>query len=135
MVKEKGKTLFAWGVEPDKDYHQTSNEQDNLMALNALNATFSIAKAQIDAAKKTSKVSGYFSGYYSYLKRDKSQNHQTNPPPNGVLRAHVVKAECCLLIAVLQLLQESVMGYIKCGLNLRRGKVTIYLPRAIEKII
>jgi hypothetical protein len=42
--------------------------------------------------------------------------------PNGVLRAQVIKAECCLQIAILQLAQETVVGYIKCGLNLRRGE-------------
>lgn len=93
------------------------------MALNALNATYTIAKGQLDAAKKVSKVSGYFSGYYNF--------RRSEPPPsehvsNGVLRAHVIKAECCLLIAVLQLLQESVMGYVKCGLNLRRGSLSKY---------
>jgi hypothetical protein len=45
---------------------------------------------------------------------------------NGVLRAHVAKAECCLQIAIIQLLQENVMNYIKCGMNLRRGKHVLY---------
>ncbi|KAI9494554.1 hypothetical protein BDB00DRAFT_882781 [Zychaea mexicana] len=98
------------------------------MALNVLNTTYSLAKAQLDATKKTSRISGYFSGYYNYFKRDSgSSPTSTASPssdistPNGILRAHVVKAECCLLIAVLQLLQESVMSYVKCGLNLRRA--------------
>lgn len=47
--------------------------------------------------------------------------------PNGVLRAHVVKAECCLQMAILYLLQENVMSYIKCGLNLRRAYVSYSL--------
>jgi hypothetical protein len=46
--------------------------------------------------------------------------------PNGVLRAHVVKAECCLLMGILQMTQESVVGYLKCGLNIRRGN-TIHM--------
>lgn len=102
------------------------------MALNALNATYDIANTQLEAAKKSSKVSGYFSGYYNYLKKkDNTTSDATTPatpsrqpgdyPPNGVLRAHVLKAECCLQIAILQLLSESVMGYVKCGLNLRRA--------------
>lgn len=104
------------------------------MALNALNTTYDIANTQLDAAKKSSKFAGYFTAYYSYLK--KKDNTTTDAaaaatpaaprqsgeyPPNGVLRAHVLKAECCLQIAILQLLQESVMGYVKCGLNLRRA--------------
>ena len=100
------------------------------MALGVLNTTYNIAKAQLDAAKKSSQISGYFSGYYNYFKSSSPTRTTTptSPPspdlstPNGVLRAHVVKAECCLLIAVLQLLQESVMSYVKCGMNLRRGK-------------
>lgn len=100
------------------------------MALNALNETYDIANTQLEAAKKSSKVSGYFSGYYNYLKKKDDSTTPTptdtarpsaNYPPNTVLRAHVLKAECCLQIAILQLLQESVMGYVKCGLNLRRG--------------
>lgn len=42
--------------------------------------------------------------------------------PNGALRAHVVRSECCLLMAMLHLHQETVVGYLKAGLNLRRGK-------------
>lgn len=102
------------------------------MALNALNTTYDIANVQLEESTLSSKVSGYFSGYYNYLKK-KETNTTTDPvtmsaprqtgdyPPNGVLRAHVLKAECCLQIAILQLLQESVMGYVKCGLNLRRA--------------
>ncbi|KAI8638511.1 hypothetical protein BD408DRAFT_18127 [Parasitella parasitica] len=109
----------------------TSTDQDQAMALNALNETYDIANTQLEAAKKSSKISGYFSGYYNYLKRkdDTTATATTtaavhpsaNYPPNSVLRAHVLKAECCLQIAILQLLQESVMGYVKCGLNLRRA--------------
>lgn len=100
------------------------------MALNALNATYEIANTQLELAKKSSKISGYFAGYYSYLKKKDDTSTMTTPPSarpttehpsNGVLRAHVLKAECCLQIAILQLLQESVMGYVKCGLNLRRA--------------
>lgn len=98
------------------------------MALDALNTTYDIANTQVEAAKKSSKVYGYFAGYYNYLKKkDATETTATTPkpaadyPPNGVLRAHVLKAECCLQIAILQLLQESIMGYVKCGLNLRRG--------------
>jgi hypothetical protein len=97
------------------------------MALDALNTTYDIANTQLNASKKSSKLSGYFAGYYNYLKNTPITPSATprataDYPPNGVLRAHVLKAECCLQIAILQLLQESVMGYVKCGLNLRRGE-------------
>ncbi|KAJ3059127.1 tetratricopeptide repeat domain 39A, partial [Quaeritorhiza haematococci] len=44
-----------------------------------------------------------------------------NVMPNGELRALVTKAEANLLCAVLMLLQESVFGFMKAGLKLRRG--------------
>ncbi|KAI8989508.1 hypothetical protein BDB01DRAFT_545832 [Pilobolus umbonatus] len=100
------------------------------MALDALNTAYEIANAQLEAGKASSKITGYFSGYYNYLKKKNtstpsSPTTQSRPPadypPNGVLRAHVLKAECCLQIAIIQLLQESVLSYVKCGLNLRRA--------------
>ncbi|KAI8083690.1 hypothetical protein BDF21DRAFT_437923 [Thamnidium elegans] len=107
----------------------TSADQDQTMALNALNTTYDIANTQLEATKTSSKITGYFSGYYNYLKKKGTDTPEpaSTPresgdyPPNSVLRAHVLKAECCLQIAILQLLQESVMGYVKCGLNLRRA--------------
>lgn len=110
-------------------------------AIDVLTTTYSIASAQIDAAsKKTVGNSVYqaMSSYYNYIKFARGSGGLPASPkpatlksiqkdgvtfvPNGVLRAHVAKAECCLQIAILQLLQENVMGYIKCGMNLRRGK-------------
>lgn len=41
---------------------------------------------------------------------------------NGALRAHVIKAECGLLMSLVWLSQETVLGYLKMGLNLQRGK-------------
>lgn len=109
-------------------------------AIDVLTTAYSIANAQIDAAtKKTVGNSVYqaMSSYYHYIKFARGSGGLPASPkpatmksirnegvtfiPNGVLRAHVAKAECCLQIAILQLLQENVMGYIKCGLNLRRG--------------
>ncbi|CEP11632.1 hypothetical protein [Parasitella parasitica] len=111
----------------------TSADQDQTMALNALNETYNIANTHLEAAKKSTKISGYFSGYYNYLKKKDAITATADVaaasrplakyPSNSVLRAHVLKAECCLQIAILQLLQESVMGYVKCGLNLRRGNM------------
>ncbi|KAF7721737.1 Tetratricopeptide repeat protein 39C [Apophysomyces ossiformis] len=119
----------------------TSGEHDYAMALKVLNTTYDLAKAELDATKQPSgsSGSGYFSGYYDYLRQgghddphpvsttratvNTSTDAKEEPPfpPNGVLRANVIKAECCLQIAILQLLQESIMGYVKCGLNLRRA--------------
>ncbi|RKP14451.1 hypothetical protein BJ684DRAFT_15224 [Piptocephalis cylindrospora] len=40
---------------------------------------------------------------------------------NSELRNNVIRAESYLLVALLQFLQESLMSYVKAGLNLRRG--------------
>lgn len=109
------------------------------MAIDILTQTYLIASAQIDSASKKGfggSVAHYVSSYYSYIKHTRSRSLPHATPatsdeilkqevkflPNGVLRAHVIKAECCLQIAILQLAQETVVGYIKCGLNLRRGE-------------
>ncbi|KAL7327994.1 hypothetical protein PS15p_206338 [Mucor circinelloides] len=118
----------------------TYNEDDIQLAMDTLTLSYNIAKIQIDnaAVKKP-----YKSTWSSYLPSMMSSN-QTGLPdcppvvtmktddtnysndgprflPNGVLRANVVKAESCLLMGMLQMTQESVVGYVKCGLNLRRA--------------
>lgn len=110
-------------------YIQTSEEQDYDVALKALNATYTIASAQSGTAKGTSKITSYISNYYNYLKSNKaspSTRPSTDYAPNGALRALVIEAECSLQIAILHLLQESVLGYFKCALNLERGKHVYY---------
>lgn len=101
---------------------------------------YSIANAQIDNATKknmSDTVIQYFNTYRNYIKFSRGtgvpthvtpakpkalEAHKVETVPNGILRAHVAKAEACLQMAILHLLQESVAGYIKCGLNLKRGK-------------
>ncbi|GAA5812064.1 hypothetical protein MFLAVUS_005513 [Mucor flavus] len=118
----------------------TTDDSMSKNAIDVLTTTYSIANAQIDAATKKSvgdTVYQAMSSYYNYIKfTRKSAGLPSSPKPatlkslqkdgvdfvpNGVLRAHVAKAESCLQIAILQLLQENVMGYIKCGMNLRRA--------------
>ncbi|KAI8141468.1 hypothetical protein BJV82DRAFT_670747 [Fennellomyces sp. T-0311] len=118
----------------------TADDEATDRAIEVLMVTYSLANAQIDAATKKNvgdSVVQYFASYYNYIKysrgnsalpaspkpatRDAIKKNKITFVPNGILRAHVAKAECCLQIAILQLLQESVVGYIKCGLNLRRA--------------
>ncbi|RUP51193.1 hypothetical protein BC936DRAFT_149491 [Jimgerdemannia flammicorona] len=115
----------------------TFHEDDIKIAIDTLTETYSLANAQIEAAapKKPLKdsVSQYIATYYQFFTTNNTGLPATPPPlsseeaalsqflSNGVLRAHVVKAECCLLIAMMQLSQESIVGYLKCGLNLRRA--------------
>ncbi|KAI8092618.1 uncharacterized protein BX664DRAFT_91006 [Halteromyces radiatus] len=126
----------------------TSDDQATKNAINVLTTTYNLANAQIDAATKKNvgdSVVSYVTGYYQHIKYSRGSKGSGLPSspkpvtkrsiqeegvdflPNGVLRAHVAKAECCLQMAILQLLQENVMNYIKCGLNLRRAYVSYSL--------
>ncbi|KAI8336822.1 hypothetical protein BC941DRAFT_354020 [Chlamydoabsidia padenii] len=125
----------------------TSDERATKNAIKVLTTTYNLANAQIDVATKKNvgdSVVSYVSSYYQHIKysRGSSNGLPSSPKPvtkrsiqeegvdflpNGVLRAHVAKAECCLQMAILQLLQENVMDYIKCGLNLRRAYVSYSL--------
>ena len=109
--------------------------------MTALATAYTIAKAQIDNTQFKKPLKEAVSQYFSaMLARNNASGLPSNPAPitrangagvpkeaptflpNGILRAHVIKAECCLLMSILQLSQESVVSYLKCGLNLRRGK-------------
>jgi hypothetical protein len=108
-----------------------------------LTTTYNIATAQIDLVTKKSvgdSIMQYMTSYYNYIKFARASGGlPSSPKPatlktiksdqitfasNGVLRAHVAKAESCLQIAILQLLQENVMSYVKCGINIRRGMLS-----------
>ncbi|KAI8338365.1 hypothetical protein BC941DRAFT_512516 [Chlamydoabsidia padenii] len=124
----------------------TSDDRATKNAIQVLSTTYSLANAQIDVATKKNvgdSVVSYVSSYYQHIKYSRGSSSGSGLPsspkpvtkrsiqeegvdflPNGVLRAHVIKAECCLQMAILQLLQENVMNYIKCGLNLRRAYVS-----------
>ncbi|KAI9253060.1 hypothetical protein EDC94DRAFT_620056 [Helicostylum pulchrum] len=117
----------------------TYHESDVEIAMNALATAYTIAKTQIDNTSFKKPFKDTVSTYFTTLLSTNSTGLPKNPPamampnssggvsspnaftPNGVLRAHVVKAECCLLMGILQMTQESVVGYLKCGLNLRRA--------------
>ncbi|GAN00872.1 tetratricopeptide repeat protein 39A isoform X2 [Mucor ambiguus] len=108
-------------------------------AIKVLMSTYNLASAQIGNSTKRNvggTVIQYFTSYCNSIKFSRGsgvptnvtpvkpkalETHKVNTIPNGVLRAHVVKAEACLQIAILYLLQETITGYIKCGLNLRRA--------------
>ncbi|KAF9281064.1 hypothetical protein BGZ68_006860 [Mortierella alpina] len=116
----------------------TFNELDIQNAIRILTQAETLCSAQIQAApKKTvplmSSVSklvssgwGYFGYKDSFKKGDKNSSAGTPPPPpkhmtNGEIRARVVRAEGLLLTSLILLLQESIMSYLKAGLNLRKG--------------
>ncbi|GAN07432.1 tetratricopeptide repeat protein 39B-like [Mucor ambiguus] len=117
----------------------TYHDSDIEIAMSALATAYTIAKTQIDNTSFKKPFKDTVSQYFTSLLSSNNTGLPTNPPamsmpnssggisdpnafiPNGVLRAHVVKAECCLLMGVLQMTQESVVGYLKCGLNIRRA--------------
>lgn len=108
--------------------------------MDTLTLSYNIAKIQIDNAAIKNPYKSTWSSYLSTIvssnqtglpacppvstTKNDDTSYSTDGPrflPNGVLRANVVKAESCLLMGMLQMTQESVVGYVKCGLNLRRG--------------
>ncbi|KAF9150048.1 tetratricopeptide repeat domain 39A [Linnemannia schmuckeri] len=116
----------------------TFNESDIATATKLLQHAEALCDAQIQAApKKTvplmTSVSKLVSSGWSYFgykdtNKSKSNNHAgAHPPPlpkhmtNGEIRARVIRAESLLLTSLILLLQESIMSYLKAGLNLRKG--------------
>ncbi|KAI9314958.1 hypothetical protein BX666DRAFT_1861516 [Dichotomocladium elegans] len=104
-------------------------------AITQLTATFQFATAQIDAASAKKPLKDTVSHYLTNLMGTNTTGLPTNTSPlsheamekkpdfmsNGALRAHVIRSECCLLMAMVYLSQESAVGYLKAGLNLRRA--------------
>lgn len=117
-------------------YTQSTDAQDVQVAIATLTETYDFADAQIDAAScKKKPLKDTVASYLTNFMTSNSTGLPTNTRPlsqeelkdqhqflpNGVLRAHVIKAECSLLMAIIHLTQETVMGYLKMGLNLRRA--------------
>lgn len=117
----------------------TFNESDIATATKLLQHAEALCNAQIQAApKKTvplmtsvSKLVSSGWSYFGYKDTNKSKSNSpagTPPPPppkhmtNGEIRARVIRAEGLLLTSLILLLQESIMSYLKAGLNLRKGK-------------
>jgi hypothetical protein len=100
-----------------------------------LTETYQFANAQVDAASAKKPLKDTVSHYITNLMGSNPTNLPTNTRPlnqgemkdqpafmsNGALRAHVIKAECGLLMGIIHLTQETVVGYLKMGMNLRRG--------------
>ncbi|CAB4380674.1 unnamed protein product [Rhizophagus irregularis] len=99
----------------------TFNEQDISIAIKQLVSAESLASAQIGAFKSQSSIGSSFGKFISNLNYFGNSNKNQQFMSNGQLRSTVIKAESLLLIALIQLLQESIISYVKAGLNLRRG--------------
>ncbi|KAF9304768.1 Tetratricopeptide repeat protein 39B [Mortierella antarctica] len=118
----------------------TFNEADIQNAIKMLQHAEALCTAQIQAAPKktvplSTSISKLVSSGWSYFgynsdksstKSSSSSAVSTPPPPpkymtNGEMRARVIRAESLLLTSLILLLQESIMSYLKAGLNLRKG--------------
>ncbi|KAI8391132.1 uncharacterized protein BYT42DRAFT_555731 [Radiomyces spectabilis] len=118
----------------------THDETDRQIAMNSLASTYAIAKAQCDNETLKRPFRSSLSQYFSSLKMSNrtglpmtyaspvSASHSDTAGaskasfvPNGILRAHAIRGESCLLMGILQMTHENTMEYLKCGLNLRRA--------------
>ncbi|KAG0250315.1 tetratricopeptide repeat domain 39A [Mortierella polycephala] len=136
VIKMQANLLSA--AEQESAACMTFNESDIQEAIRILHHAETLCNAQIHAAPKKSvplmtSVSKMVSSgwsYFGYKDASKSKPNSpagTPPPPlpkymtNGEIRARVVRAESQLLTSLILLLQESMMSYLKAGLNIRKG--------------
>ncbi|CAO3699708.1 hypothetical protein G6F70_005621 [Rhizopus microsporus] len=135
-TKSKEDPLYALGLSSMAFVKAISsyNLKDVEAALSKLTETYLFANAQIEAASAKKPLKDTVSHYFTNLMGTNSTHLPTNTRPlskwelqeqqflpNGALRAHVVKAECALLMAMTYLSLETVVGYLKAGWNLRRA--------------
>ncbi|KAI8142255.1 hypothetical protein BJV82DRAFT_616116 [Fennellomyces sp. T-0311] len=113
----------------------SANPMDAEVAIATLTETYQFAQAQIEAAQAKKPLKDTVSHMFSNLMGTNTTGLPTNTKPlsqeqlkqepkfmaNGALRAHVIKAECGLLMSMVHLQHETVLGYLKMGLNLRRA--------------
>lgn len=101
---------------------QTNNGNDVDSAMDALAHASTIAGTQAELSEET--FDNTFSSQISSLvaSTEGDQSSFKTFKSNGVLRALVIQAESHLLMGILQLTQENMAGYLKCGLNIKKGK-------------
>lgn len=93
--------------------------------MDSLTHAYNIASIQADLSEEKRSFDDTFSLQFSSLIADATDSDGRSSvktfKTNGVLRAHVIKGESCLLMGILQLAQENMTGYLKSGLNLKKG--------------
>lgn len=125
----------------------TFGEEDIKLAIAGLDKTYELAQADIDTASPPAGILGSMSYLWSsgmgFLSRSmsmdstsqttkisseqsKSSADERDSMHNVEFRARNLRAESLLLNALMQLCQESVVSYVKAGLNLRKG-TRVYL--------
>ncbi|KAI7905350.1 uncharacterized protein BX663DRAFT_430009 [Cokeromyces recurvatus] len=115
----------------------TFNKDDKELAIDTLTLVYNISKVQTnDAIVKKPYYQSLWSTYFpTFISTTKYGLPSADPPlliendkvykhqfiSNGILRAYAVKAESCLLMGILYMLQEDAIGYLKCSLKLRKA--------------
>ncbi|KAG1220812.1 hypothetical protein G6F35_006442 [Rhizopus arrhizus] len=135
-TKAKEDPLYALGLSFMSFIKAISsfNPKDAEAALSKLTETYLFADAQIEAASSGKPIKETVSDYFTNLMGTNTTHLPTNTRPfkrwelmeqeflsNGALRAHIVRAECALLRAVIYLSLETMVGYLKAGINLRKA--------------
>ncbi|KAI8975740.1 hypothetical protein BDF20DRAFT_977316 [Mycotypha africana] len=109
-------------------------------ALQVLTTTCNLATAQINNTTKKHMGGSIFQHITSYCKSFRSvgltsgfpvhikpskpstiQMHRSHIVPNGILRAHIANGEASLQMAILYLVQQTSVGYIKSGVYLKKA--------------
>ncbi|ORZ21705.1 hypothetical protein BCR42DRAFT_434594 [Absidia repens] len=102
----------------------TYNEDDVNAAMDSLTQSHIIANTQADISEEKRSFDDTFSLQFSSLVASTTDGDGMASvktfKSSGVLRAHVIKAESCLLMGILQLAQENMTGYLKSGLNFKK---------------
>ncbi|CAJ0866157.1 7050_t:CDS:2, partial [Entrophospora sp. SA101] len=97
----------------------TFDENDISLAIENLKMAEKLASAQIQILKSNNSpgasISKMFQSGFGYFGAN-NKIYMTN----AQIRNTVIQAESVLLIALIQLLQESMVSYVKAGLNLRK---------------
>lgn len=121
----------------------TFDEEDIKKSIADLDKTYALAQNDIDLSRPQTSILGSVSKLWSsglgFLSRSTSTDSISNNVKdqddsvpgcceekeqrmhNLEFRAHVIRAETLLLSALIQLFQESILNYMKAGLNLRKG--------------
>ncbi|KAI8060004.1 hypothetical protein BC940DRAFT_247188 [Gongronella butleri] len=111
----KAKSLFQQKADTEPLYAFGLASMQFLKAMMLLTQAYTVADTQAELSED--KFDDTFSQQIQSLVVGSSKAFKSN----GVMRAHTIKAESCLLMGLLQLCQENVAGYLKAGLNLRKA--------------
>jgi tetratricopeptide (TPR) repeat protein len=94
-------------------------------AIESLAAVLSLERAQIDKATRVLSATEQFAAgvlprdFGGLLSLGKWMMGKTQRMSNAELRARVIRAESSLVLGFLQIFQESVISYVRAGINLR----------------